>query len=280
MKKSLFILFGGLLYLSSFAQELVRESKEYPNFSKLDVSNGMNIFISKADTCSVTLETNNYVLESAAIKINVSNGTLKLILDDKYNKQNFNNATINIYIKMSSINYLSASQNSHIYIEDEFSTDDMTVNVNAQGKIFFNNNLIINNRVNLNTNNKGYIRASSLIAKSLDLKASIGSEITIDHILIEDNIECNVNNNSIVTIKGKAKDGVLLVTSRSELKLKNLEIQNVNAIAATSSTIHVEAKQQLIATATNRAIIFYSGKPKTLSKEATSGGKITNRKIL
>ena len=113
-----------------------------------------------------------------------------------------------------------------------------------------------------------------LTGKDLDVKASSGSEIEIT--TEYDNLSSESTSGSNITLSGKTLKLKVASSSGSEIEADGLLANDVNAQATSGSSVEVHPLVTLNAKASSGASIDYSGHPKTVVKEDTSGGSVSS----
>lgn len=113
----------------------------------------------------------------------------------------------------------------------------------------------------------------TLKGTSISISSSSGSEIQAD--LEYDTINAETTSGSNITIAGKALKLKTNASSGSELNAEDLLSNEVNSEATSGSSIEVHALVNLVAKASSGASIDYTGTPKTITKDETSGGSVS-----
>lgn len=118
-------------------------------------------------------------------------------------------------------------------------------------------------------NSKGVLTGSDLA-----VKASSGSEIEVS--TEYDNISSESTSGSNITLSGKALKFKAASSSGSEIDADGLLANDVNAQATSGSSVGAHPLVSLNAKASSGASVDYSGHPKTIEKEETSGGSVSS----
>lgn len=108
---------------------------------------------------------------------------------------------------------------------------------------------------------------------NLNLKASSGSEIDVATEF--DLIASESSSGSSISITGKTLKFTAASSSGSEIDAKNLMSNEVVAQATSGSSTDVQPIVSLSAKASSGSSINYTGSPKTINKEETSGGSVS-----
>lgn len=113
-----------------------------------------------------------------------------------------------------------------------------------------------------------------LTGLDLAVKASSGSEIEVT--AEYDNISSESTSGSNIILSGKALKFKAASSSGSEIDADGLLANDVNAQATSGSSVGAHPLVSLNAKASSGASVDYSGHPKTIEKEETSGGSVSS----
>lgn len=115
---------------------------------------------------------------------------------------------------------------------------------------------------------------STLGVTDIRVASSSGSEIEAN--LEFDSVNAESSSGSTITLSGKALKIRTASSSGSNINAQSLIANEVNAEATSGSSNDVHAAVKLVAKASSGASIDYSGAPKNISKEETSGGSVSS----
>lgn len=124
-----------------------------------------------------------------------------------------------------------------------------------------------------NIKTKGTLK-SSATATDMRIVSNSGSEINVS--LEFDNINAESTSGSNITLSGKALKIRTASSSGSEINAENLLANEVTSEASSGSSAAVHPLVNLVAKASSGASVNYSGAPKNISKEETSGGSVSS----
>lgn len=110
----------------------------------------------------------------------------------------------------------------------------------------------------------------------LDIDISGASELKIAN-LEANKIECEVSAASDATFSGKANYFKVEASAASSVKAENLTAETIDAQASSASKIECCAVNSLSAEATSASSIYYKGTPKTLNKDTSGAGEVTQK---
>ena len=107
----------------------------------------------------------------------------------------------------------------------------------------------------------------------ISVKTSSGSqaELTLEF----DNIKCESTSGSTLNLKGKALKLQSHSSSGSTIDAKGLLVNDVTSEATSGSSTNVHPGLSITAKASSGSSIDYSGSPKSVSKEESSGGSVS-----
>lgn len=263
MTKIILTLTTFLVSLITFAQ--VSENRAIANFSKLDVSNAIEVFYTVSDTRSIKIETDEKE-KLECIKTEIEDGTLKLYVDAKKYKKEGNNrkrskgkgvrwvngvefTLLRITVFGPNLNAIKVSTSSNLKFQNTNKSSNLEIKTNASGSI---------------TGMFECDNAQIAISSSGLINASINtSTISID-----------ASSSGLVVLKGKAKKGTIKSSSSASCKLNDFEVQEATIEATSSSSVKVSVSSVLMAKATSSGSIHYYGNPSVTKEEGSSGSVI------
>jgi hypothetical protein len=117
---------------------------------------------------------------------------------------------------------------------------------------------------------KSTIKGSSLVVDS-----SSGSELNVS--AEYDSITASSSSGSELTIGGKALKAATNSSSGSSIDAENLLANDITAQSSSGSSTEVHPLVSLTAKASSGSSIDYSGKPKTIDKDESSGGSVDEK---
>jgi hypothetical protein len=254
-----------LISLISLAQ--VSETREITDFSKLRVSNSIDVFYTISDKISVIVETDDNE-KLKLIKTEVENGTLKLYVDTKgykgkdtkKGKKRSNISFINgvdfqvLKITVSGPNLveIKASSSADVKIENTNKSSNLDVAVSSSGSI-----------------------SGSFNCTNLTIDASSSGDFTgkID----ATSVEIESSSSSDVNLSGKATKISVKASSSSSCDLKDFAVEKAEIKASSSADVSIKVTKSIDAKASSSASIVYYGNPTAVKKEESSSGSVKNK---
>ncbi len=192
MKTKSILLASTLLLLAIFstkAQE--KEQRTVSSFSKIEVSSGINLYITQGDELNLTVE--SVKGEIHKIITEVSNNTLKI-----YNKRNYNwgfNHTPKVYLTVTQLQEITASGGSDVYCQNTINAERLKITTSGGADAYIDANT---NEINIKSSGgsdikiKGKtdkliatasggadINAHGLKAQIVDVNASGGADVSV-----------------------------------------------------------------------------------------------------
>lgn len=257
-----------LISLISLAQ--VSETREVTDFSKLRVSNSIDVFYTISDKISVKVETDDNE-KLKLIKTEVENGTLKLFIDTKDYKQKETKKTkktkkrsnisfingidfqvLKITISGPNLKAIKASSSADLKFENTNASPNLDVEVSSSASI-----------------------SGSFNCTNLDIDASSSGDFSgkID----ATSVGIESSSSSDVNLSGKATKISVKASSSSDCNLKDLMVEEAIIGASSSADVSIRVTKAIEAKASSSASIVYFGNPSTVKKEESSSGSVKSK---
>lgn len=115
---------------------------------------------------------------------------------------------------------------------------------------------------------------NTLRGTEISLTTSSGSEI--EAVLEYEKVSCDSSSGSNITVSGKALNLQTSTSSGSEINAEELAANEITSDASSGSFTKVKPIVKLKGTASSGSSINYFQKPRTLIKEESSGGSVSN----
>ncbi len=110
-------------------------------------------------------------------------------------------------------------------------------------------------------------------AKSLELSTTAGSNMRLDVDARRLNVSASAGSN--ITLEGQGESFVGKASSGSNIKAGDLNIGECEAHASSGANIWINVREKLDGHASSGGNVFYSGNPKSMNTESSSGGNVT-----
>jgi len=114
---------------------------------------------------------------------------------------------------------------------------------------------------------------NTLVTEKLSVDASSGAEVKLQ--LKVADLTCDTSSGAMVRFKGKVNDLVVTSSSGSNINAFELDSKNCDAQASSGSNIKVNVSGNFVGRASSGAHIKYSGNPKTVKRNKSSGGSVS-----
>ena len=233
MKK---ILFTALIAIFGFgAQAQVAQNREVSGFSKIYVRDGIEVILSQGKEESVRVVSQSGKNQDDIITKSDGN-TLKIYLDNESGISK-TSGNITVYITKDELKGLKAGSGAAITVDGEFKTKGFALDM-AAGATF-----------------KGKINAQGAVK----LNARSGS--VLNGVVTADLIDGNFTGGSTVKLGGFCKNAKINAASGATCLAPNLVCDKAVVDATDFSTVTVNVKYDITASADNTATISYYGNP-------------------
>ena len=265
MIKIILTLAAFLISIISLAQ--VSENREVTDFSKLRVSNSIDVFYTISDKKSVKVETDDNE-KLKLIKTEVENGTLKLFVNtkdykEKQNKKGKKRSNISfingvefqvlkITISGPNLEAIKASSSADVKIENANTSTSSDITVSSSGSI------------------SGNFHCTNLVLDASSSGEFVGKIDSIS-VVIESSSSSDVN------LSGKASKISVKASSSSDCNLKDLMVEEAIIGASSSADVSIKVSKVIEAKASSSASILYFGNPLTVKKEENSSGSVKSK---
>lgn len=247
--------------ISFIASAQVSETRQVNNFSKLSVSQSIEVLYTISDKISVTVETDD-AEKMKVIKTEVVGETLKLFIDaenyaskDKKRKNKYNDVPfkiLKITISGPNLNEIKASSSAYVKMQNVNKSKNISLSVSSSGTI------------------KGNFESDNTT-----IDASSSGTLSCD--IFTEDLSVETTSSASVKVEGKATNLIAKVSSSGYCNLRELKSENVNVTASSSGSVSVYASKSIDAKATSSGSIRYAGNPSNVSKEKNSSGSISQQ---
>ena len=209
------------------AQAQVSESKTVSPFSKIEISNGVELIYTESQKASITAEAST----AKALTTLVVRFTGKTLSISKTSSE-----PVKVYVAASGVKAIRASQGATVKITNQLSADNISVAM-VSGSVF--NGTIVSEK-------------ASLAAKS---------ESIMNVRVQTKNLAGNFAGKSKVNLSGAAHTATINSQSGALCHARNFIADQVSVIAESESDVSIYAGHDLNICATDRAKVTYFGTP-------------------
>lgn len=206
---------------------VTEEIRNLEEFDEIEVSLGMNVYITHGSPTSVKVVADNNLHE--VIETDVDGDVLKV--------------------------YVSANIREAREKKVMVTVEDLTkVNVTSGANVFSTN---------------------QLEADDIELKATLGSNMTMD--LNAENLHVTCSTGSNIVLSGVARESELEGKSGANLKAEALKSERCRMRASGGGNVYASVEQELEAKASSGGNIVYYGEPATADISSSGGGNINHK---
>lgn len=258
------ILFTTALLFSLLTNAQVSENRTVGEFSKIKVSQGIELIYTQSSTQEVKVETDN-TEKLQYIKTEIEGSTLRIYLDTenapkpekrkKRRTNSYNNIDFNV-LKVSVSNALvddfKASSSGSIFIKNSLNAKNVAIDCSSSGSF-----------------------AGTIKCTSVTIEASSSGDVDANFTV--DTIDVKASSSADVELSGTAEIITIKSSSSADCKAKNLIAKNAVIESSSSSDVDVYASQKLSASASSSASITFFGNPTNVEKSESSSGSVTQR---
>ncbi|WP_291274341.1 head GIN domain-containing protein [Flavobacterium sp.] len=249
-----------LLILSWFSIAQVSENRTLTSFSKLQVSQGIEVHYTVSNTNEIKVETDDKE-KLRLIKTEVENETLKIFIAEvennkanRKNKKMFNTNfnTLKVYVSGSPLKLIKATSSATISL----------INTNKAEQI------------------EVYASSSGSVSGNFDcdhFNADIASSGNLEGALSGNTITMTVSSSGQVQLNGKVSSLQLKASSSGDCNLKKLITEKASIKASSSANVTITTTKTLEAVASSSAEINYFGNPTDVNKEEIASGSVNKK---
>jgi hypothetical protein len=246
MNKLFLFAFISLTGLMAQAQSTVSETRKVADFTKIEVSKGIELIITQGDIPLVKVEAdNNSILKSI---VTDSNGnTLKVSLADSPGSNTTKqNQTLKVYVTHNDITGLRAKTGAAIKTEGEIKTRGIAISLTP------------------GTSFKGYINSEGAV------RLDAGSGSNFDGIVLSKSFHGDLKGGAVVKIAGSATDAVINSSTGATCLAANFKCKNAVVNARSTSSIVINVNDAINADTDDTASVTYYGNPASTKLGADS----------
>lgn len=240
-----------VILIGFLAKGQTTENREIADFSKIKISNGIELIYSDASSTSLHLESSNAeILKNTITEVDAK--TLNIYLTEGTTLAA--NETVKVYVSASQITALNAETNAKVTIENILKTKNIEVRLNSgasmtgniktlgKAKLYASTGTLFNGRIDTNkfqgkfsdnarinltgtakkatmsTNDNALVSAKNFIADTVQLHAD-GKSVAM--VYAGNDIALNISSDATVTYIGSPKNVNLNEEARATIKRKN-----------------------------------------------------------
>ena len=249
------------IFFTGLLSAQISESRKVGSFSKLKVSQSIEVLYTISDKISVKVETDD-AAKMQTIKTEVEGETLQLFVDtknyapqgkkrkNKYNDIRF--TVLKITISGPDLSEIKASSAGVVNILNLNNSEYLNIGVSSSGAV--KGNFVCNN--------------TTIVASS---SGTFRGEMTAKNTSIE------ASSSGTIVLKGSATHLDCKASSSGDCHLKDFKVENATVSGSSSATVAVYVSKALTAKASSSADITYYGNPINVIQEASSSGSVSRK---
>lgn len=225
---------------------VVEEVRKTNDFNKIEVSRGMNVYISQGEFSKVLVKADENLMDAIET---ITDGDVLIIRATK----NIRSATSKkVFITTPQIEAIKSSSGSNIFSETKLECKNLDLSTSS-----------------------GSNMTLQLNAENLEASASSGSNIKLQ--TVSENVEASASSGSNIRLEGNTSAFTGKATSGSNIKAEELTSVTCEAKASGGANIWITAKNNFSGDVSSGANIFLYGNPGNTNIEKSSGGNIINK---
>ncbi len=238
------------LPLQLMAQE--KETRDLSNFTEVSSSASIKVRLVKGSSPKVDVQTDGDLED---VLTEVSGGKLKISRESQNGFFNIssNSDKIEVTVYYQEIEGLKVSSSSYMEVEGQLNSNRLSLEVSSSGKL----------KVNANAKT-AYLEVSS----SGKLEAKLTSR----------EINSKVSSSGKVNLTGSSDDFEAQISSSGSISAQDFSCLNADISASSSGKIQLGVQNELVARASSSGRINYSGTPKVVDVNTSSGGKVNSER--
>jgi hypothetical protein len=208
--------------------DLVTNEEFISDFTAVDAGSGFNVEISKSNSYSILVTTDDNIMEYVEIK---KSGDA-LVIGVKWG-YSFRSVTLNAEITMPELHSLELSGGSQGKLEEFSSTNQFSVELS--GGSFLNGEFVTSENVDLDLSGGSHLSGLVGEANDLTIDASSGSHLDLTNFTVQDvNVELSGGSHATINLDGKLEadlSGGSHLSYIGEPILRNIEISGGSEIS-------------------------------------------------
>ena len=225
---------------------VVEENRKTGDFNMIEVSRGINVYISQGEITKVVVKADENLMEIIETRAEGD----KLIVTAKQNIRHAKSKKV--YVTTPKIKEIKSSSGSNVFSET----------------------LIVSKDLELSTSS-GSNMTLDVKAENLDASSSSGSNMKLH--AESENIETSASAGSNIKLEGSTNAFSGKVSSGANIRGNDLTAESCSAHASSGGNIWITVKNELEAKSSSGGNIFYFGNPESTNIEKSSGGNVIKK---
>ena len=254
-----------------FAQTLIKETREVPDFSGLDASGVFVIELKKGPTSSVVIEAESKYMEY--IKTEVRSGVLRIYGRWPESMRINNNANLKATITVSELNSLALSGVCSLTTTNLFTPSRFHLDLSGVSKV--SGLRIEADEANMDISGASKINLSGSIKQGkIDLSGASHAECN----LRLDQLSVDVSGTSKLELQGQANKVKMDISGVSSVTAASFPIKELDFSASGVGKADVQVIDVLSVRLSGTSRLNYKGKPRVDELKVSSGSSVNGQK--
>jgi Protein of unknown function (DUF2807). len=213
-----------LLFSSAcLSASTVKETREVGSFSKISVSNGIDLLFVQANSEKIEVEADNDIIQKVVTKVKGNT----LVVEMEKTKLSLKNRRIKVYVTAPEIDEVNLSSGAEFHCTELKckSSFGMSISSGAEGEI---GRLIAADKVQISTSSGSDCEIKDLKTIKCSLSASSGSDIDVSAIITEE-ISMSASSGSDISVKGQAQKVKASASSGANINIEKLSYNTIDS---------------------------------------------------
>ncbi len=242
------------------------EPREIENFENIEISNNIELFLSKSDKASLEIEADDNLHEV----INISQNGTTLIIYATQEVSSFKKLSVKIFFT-DDFKLLTARGNSNITALTDLELPNLTIKLEDNSRLFAT---VKTDNFILNANDKS---KSEFNVTAKDSKIELNKNATLKALISSQTLQADFYQKTNATIEGDAIDLKLRLDNNSVFTGKNLSTKTADILIEGSARCSIEVNEKAVISASGKAEIDLHGEQKIEINKFSDNATISKR---
>ena len=241
--------------------------KEISNFSALEVSDNIEVFLEKGEFSVLKIETDDNLQDQIAFTTVGSTLQLQTIK----NITRFTKLIVRITYS-NEINSITTKDDATVNAIQEIHSDNLSIKSFDNSKLFLN---IVSNNFDLQTAQKSTIE---LNLKGENTKIVMSDNSGLKALIKGNGLALDMYQKSKAKIEGNSDSGTIRLDNDSKLTAEKLQIKNINLLVEQGADCSLNAEKEIVISASGKSQIQLYGTPKIDLRRFDDEAKLLKKK--
>lgn len=260
------LLFGQKKDKISGSKTVVKKHKNVGNFSSIEVEDNLEISLERGEFAGIEIEADDNLMEVIAIE--VTDNVLHLSTSKRIIKSKSLKVKVTYTAQFNSV---IAKNDAIINAIQEIITDNLTIKTFDDSKVL------------MNASTKVFVLQGDgdseieLNLKSETTKIEMTKDAELKSLLKTDNLAVDLYQDTKAKIEGEAKSSLIRLANDCELEASKLEIEKIELITEGKSKALVNAKKDIVISASEETETELYGEAKIVMNKFTDKAKLSKK---